>query len=454
MGGKKYLKKDFGFKFNSTLGNTNIEEKNLAQTMVSPNPYLTNLDEIKKRYDIVFESSIYPNKKEYNYINCNVFEFLWLTPKKNFKVCINTPLIYINIPRNSIKIKKYIDFELLFYLYEKNFQNWDYYLVKYLSSYKSFRTILEEINSINETTNKDFYLTQPRIKNYLFNNIKVINIATIKPKDILDNLIEGLMGIPEDKEEEHKEEKNKKDNKKLETITKKEEEKSTKENKDTDINETDNKKIDESNQKKEEIDKDEVKEEEGKIIKNDEDLINSIFVEKCFIAIIRFVDTKTFKANEYKIYFNFSQFKKFQKMEKYIDKVSFLIKFININYVQKSVKMDYKSLDTFDENEWIKDFNQYNTQYLKTLNNSSNNIMDYHRTTAEYLGMTKNSVIQIEVYPPISLARTLNDTGSIKTEKILLNNDFQDKVVSVEKDDILEMSKIFYNCYVEEQNKK
>ena len=438
MGGKKNVK----MKFNSTMGNTTIEEKSFAQTMISPNPYLTNLDDSKKRYDIVFESSLYPYNKEHNFINFNVFEFLWLTPKKYFKVCINTPLICINIPKNYITIKKYIDFELLFYLYEKNFNNWDYYLVKYLSSYKSFRTILEEINSINQTTNKDFYLTQPRIKNYLFNNIKMINIATIKRNDILDNLIEGLMGIPEDKEE-HKEEKNKNDNKK----TKEEEEKTKKENKDESNKE--------NNQNKEEMNKSEVKEEEGgQIIKNDEDLINSTFVEKCFIAIIRFVDTKTFKANEYKIYFNFSQFQKFQKMEKYIDKVSFLIKFININYIKKSVNMDYKLLDSFDENEWIKDFNQYNTQYLKTLNNSSNNNMDYHRTSAEYLGITKNSVIQIEVYTPVSLARTLNDSGSIKTEKVLMNNDFQDKIISVEKDNILEISKIFYNSYLEEQNKK
>jgi len=466
MGGKKYGKKDFGFKFNA-LATTSIEEKNLAQTMVSPNPYLTNLDDSKKKYDIVFETSIYPYKKEYNYINFNVFEFLWLTPKKNFKVCITTPLSYINIPRNNIKVKKYIDFELLFYLYEKNFENWDFYLVKYLSSFKSFRTLLEEINSVNETTNKDFYLTQPRIKNYLFNNIKMINIATIKQKDILDNLIEGLMGIPEENKDE--DEKNKKDKKEK----KEEEKKDSKENKIEDKNEKENKENEnkenedkkEENNNTEENKKGEIKEDkkdeqnqiegdEGNIIKSEEDLINSTFVEKCFIAIIRFVDTKTFKANEYKIYFNFSQFQKFQKMEKYIDKISFLIKFININYIKKSVNIDYKSIDNFDEDEWIKDFNQYNTQYLKTLNNNSINMMDYHRTNAEYLGMTRNSVIQIEIYTPISIARTLNEAGSIKTEKIFMNNDYQDKIVSVEKDNILELSKIFYDCYEEEQNKK
>lgn len=438
MGGKKYLKKDFGFKL-SGLNSTNIEEKNLAQTMVNPNPYLTNLDDSKKKYDIVSESSIYPNKKEYNYINFNVFEFLWLTPNQYFKVSINTPLTYIHIPKNKIKVKKYVDFELLFYLYEKNFQNWDFYLVKYLSSFKSFRSLLEEINSINEASNKDFYLTPPKIKTYLFNDIKIINIATIKQRDILDNLIEGLMGIPEEnKEDEHKEEKHKK----------------YKENNKDESNKKENKEIDEEDNNNKDSDKSQTHEEEGKIIQKENDLINSTFIEKCFISIIRFVDTKTFKANEFKIYFNFSQFQKFQKMEKYIDKISFLIKFVNINYKKKYINVDYKSLDSFDEDEWIKDFNRYNTQYIQTLNNSSTNMLDYHRTNAEYLGILRNSVIQIEIYTPISLGRTLNDSGSIKTEKIFMNNDYQDKVVSVGKDDILEMSKIFYDCYEEEQNKK
>jgi hypothetical protein len=216
MGGKKNIKKEMaGFKFNP-LGSAILEEQNLAQTMAGniPNTYLTNLDDIKKRYDIVSQSSIYPTKKEYNYINFNNFEFLWLTPNHNYKVCISTPIVTINIPKNKIKVKKYVDFELLFYLYENDFKIWDFYLVKYLSSYKSFRALLEEINSINESYNKDFYLIKPRIKNYVFNNTKMVNIATIKKKDILENLIEGLMGIPEEKKEDefHQDDKNKNHN--------------------------------------------------------------------------------------------------------------------------------------------------------------------------------------------------------------------------------------------------
>jgi hypothetical protein len=293
----------------------------------------------------------------------------------------------------------------------------------------------------------------------------MINIASIKQKDILDNLIEGLMGIPEDKKEEEQKDENKK---KKETEKEKNENEENKENKKEENTEKEenkeeaNKEKEKETDNKEESKKEEKEKEEGEkeekeevnINKENEDLTNSTFVQKSFIAIIRFADIKTFKANEYKIYFNFSQLQKFQKMEKYVDKISFLIKFIDINYKKKSVSMNYKSLDHFDENKWIKEFNQYNTQYLNTLENKSNSSNDVHRMAAEYLGMTKNSIIQIEIYTPISLARTLSEIGLIKTDKILMSNYYQDKAVDVEKDNILEMSKIFYDSYEEEQNKK
>ncbi len=465
MGGKKTFKKDLSaFKFNNPLGNTMVEEQSMAQTMVGniPNMYLTNLDDSKKKYDIISQSSIYPTPKVYNYINYNIFEFLWLTPEKNFKVCINTPLACINIPRNRISVKKYIDFELLFYLYEHNFQNWDFYLVKFLSSFKSFRTLVEDINSINESYNKDFYLTQPRIKNYSFSNTKIVNIATVKHKDSLDNLIEGFMGIPEEDEKNDKTKNNSEKSSRFKNSSKsnlikvelkkkeeKEKEKVENETKET-IEAKKNKEGDDNEQK--------LNEENAK-----EELINSTFVQKCFLAIIRFVDTKTFKANEYKVHFNFNQFQKCQKMEKYIDKISFLIKFIDIDYTKKSVSVDYKSIDIFNENEWIKDYKKYNTHYLRTIdnkqnysnnNNNNNTNNEFSRTSVEYSGMTRNSVIQIEVLTPISLNRTLNDSGFIKTQIKMLNNQNQTKAIKVKKDDILGMSRIFYNSHGEEHNNK
>ena len=468
LGGKKTFKKDLSaFKFNP-LSTTIVEEQNLAQTMANiPNMYLTNLDDSKKKYDIVSQSSIYPIQKAYNYINYNIFEFLWLTQDKNFIVRINTPVANITIPRNRIKVKKYIDFELLFYLYENNFKNWDFYLVRYLSSFKSFRTLIEDINSINESYNKDFYLTQPRIKNYSFNNTKIVNIATIKQKDDLENLIEGLMGIPEEKEENKIKNNGEKFSKfknsskaDIIKVEKTEEKNITKEKEKEKSGDDDTSQKKEDNKKEEKVNSnnDQKPNEENE----KEELINSTFIEKCFLAIIRFVDTKTFKANEFKIYFNFNQFQKFQKMEKYIDKISFLIKFLDINYTKKSVTIDYKSIDNFNEKSWIKDYNQYNTHYLQTLDNkqnnnkqnNNNNTNEYSKNSAEYIGMTRNSVIQIEVLTPISLNRTVNDSGFIKTQIKMLNNKNQNKAVKVNKDDILGMSRLFYNCFEEEQNNK
>jgi hypothetical protein len=174
-------------------------------------------------------------------------------------VHIYTPLVSIEMPKNNIKVRKYIDFELLFYLYENNFKNWDFYLIKYLSSYKSFRTLLEQINSINEISNKNFYLTKPRIKRYIFNNIKIINITTIKQRDVLKNLIEGLMGIPEENEQ-HQDEINKVENK------------------------------DEADKEKEEDNKNKEDKKDENIIENKEDdsnneTINSTFVQKVLFQL-------------------------------------------------------------------------------------------------------------------------------------------------------------------------
>jgi hypothetical protein len=327
------------------------------------------------------------------------------------------------MPKNNIKVGKFIDFELLFYLYENNFKNWDFYLIKYLSSYKSFRDLLEKINAINEISDKNFYLTKPRVKSYIFNNIKIINIVTLKQRDVLQNLIEGLMGIPEENEQ-HQDEINIKENK----------------------DETDKQKL-EDNKNKEDKKNDDVI--ENKEDDSNNEIINSTFVQKCFISIVRFVNTKTYKAQEYKIYFNFNQHQKFQKMEKYIDKISFLIKFIHIDYIKQKVTIDYKSLDDFDENKWIKEYNLYNLNILETMENEYK--IDKHRTSAEYLGMTKNTIIQIEILTPLSLARILGESGSIRTEKAILNNNYQNNLMKVEKDNILQLSKIFYACYEEEQ---
>ena len=417
---KKGLKNEAGSKLNP-MNSSMIGGKHFSQTigMINPNMYMTNIDnDIRKKIDIISQSNIYPVKIESDFINYNIFEFFWLTPNKYFKVCINAPLISVSIPKNNIKVKKFIDFELLFYLIENDFKNWDFYVIKYLSSFKNFRTLLEEINSINECFNKNSYLTQPKIKKYTFNNIEIINIATIKKRENLD-LIDPLLGILESKEEEeNKEIKNINEDNKLE-----EKEESENKIKSTNPNGDENK------------------------------FMNSIFDQKCFMSSIKFIDTKTFKANEYKIHFNYNQFEKIQKMEKYIDKISFFIKFINIDELKKTVTIDYESLDIFDEKKWIKNFNKYNTHYLKTLENKSNNTTENKKLSIEFPGALKNSLIQIEIFNPILLAKIFSESGIISNEKKILNDNYQNKLINVEKDNILELSKIFYNSIEKEEKK-
>ena len=424
-------------KFNATMGNKkglkngtlmiklptknfqNKEEQSYAQTMAGqiPNNYLSNLYGENNKIIVTDKKSIYPSEKENNYINYNVFEFLWITPNNTFQVSIKMPLISVVIPKNNISVNKYIDFDLLFFLYEKEFKYWDFYLAKYLTSFKSFRTLLEDINSVNESWNRRFYLTHPRIRTYSFNNFKITNIISIKHSDILENLIDGLMAGNEDK----------KDNKIK-----------------TDKN-IDSEKNNNNNDNNNNIER---KEEPIQYTKAEEKIQTSTLIMKSFMALVRFVDTKTMKAQEFKIYFNFAQFLKFQKLEKFIDKISFLIKYIDINYLHKKVSMNYKALDNFDENEWIKDYKQYNIHYLNTISTESKK--EKPQTFAEFSGMTKTISIQIEIYHPLCLVRTLSDNGFIKTEKNILNNDNMTKTLMAEKDDIIDLSRIFYDNYGEE----
>ena len=401
------------------------EDHGFSQTMPNQvsNTYLTNVGDESNRYNIKSSKSIYPSPKENNYINYNEFKFLWLTPNDAFNVTIKMPLITFVVPKNNITVKKYIDFELLFYLYQNDFSFWDFFIVKYLTSFKSFRSLLEDINAIHEISNKKFYLTYPKIKSYSFNNYKFVNIVSIRHKDILDNFIDGLKNSSEEKKENKI--KNDNDNNKENTNN-------------AETNNTEPKTKDEATQ----------------ISKVEEKLHTSTLIQKSFIAIIRFADNKTLMADEFKIYFNFSQFQKFQKLEKFIDKISFLIKFIDINYIHKKVNINYKYLDSFNENEWIKDFEQYNYQYLNTLGNTSspNLSKDFQRIFSEFSGITKNTSIQIEIFRPLSIVRTLNENGSIKTEKNVLNNNIMEKSIEVENDDIKGMARIFYENY--EENEK
>ena len=70
----------------------------------------------------------------------NIFEFIWLTSSFQYLVTLKTPEISFKI--NGIEIRKNIDIELLFFLSEHGFKNWDFYLIEYLFSYYDFILII------------------------------------------------------------------------------------------------------------------------------------------------------------------------------------------------------------------------------------------------------------------------------------------------------------------------
>jgi len=143
----------------------------------------TNVDIIQKKKIKKTQHKLYPKKekeKEDTYINYNVFNFFWKTPNNIFQINVETPLIIFNVPSYNIIIKQYIDFDLLFYLFSIKFDSWDFYNIKFISSFKLFRIVLSQMASNNYKKDINIFLEKPKIKNYDFSDDIIINIFTIK----------------------------------------------------------------------------------------------------------------------------------------------------------------------------------------------------------------------------------------------------------------------------------
>ena len=117
-------------------------------------------------------------KKNKNFLKFNYFIFYWITNTKTYIVKITLPCVHLNIVENNIIINHFIDFELLFYLYKKNFLNWDYYIIKNLSSYSKFRNVFRQIGSFSNFYDKNFFLQETKTKINTFAEEQLINIYT------------------------------------------------------------------------------------------------------------------------------------------------------------------------------------------------------------------------------------------------------------------------------------
>ena len=79
--------------------------------------------------------------------------FPWYTKNVTYKVTITLPTAYIKVVEKNVTFHKIINYELLFYIFNKNFINWDFYIFNYFFSFKIFRILIGKALSYNYRNN-------------------------------------------------------------------------------------------------------------------------------------------------------------------------------------------------------------------------------------------------------------------------------------------------------------
>ncbi len=125
-------------------------------------------------------NSLRPNilKRNKFFLRFNYFIFFWTTNTKVYVTKITLPCISLKIVENNILIQQFIDFELLFFLYKRNFINWDFYIIKYLSGFTKFRDLFQKLGSLKPIKYMKFFLKEPKTKINTFSEEVLYNIYT------------------------------------------------------------------------------------------------------------------------------------------------------------------------------------------------------------------------------------------------------------------------------------
>ena len=454
--------------------------KNLAKSMMnigsgkSNNLFAgTNVDIILKKKVEKKTIKLYPKKeKEESFLLFNDFNFYWKVKDNLYQVCVETPLIIFTIPSYNIIIKQFIDYELLFYLFSNKFNLWDFYAIKYISSFKIFRIILSKIASLNQKKNINIFLEKPKIKYYDLTDEQVINIITMD--NTLNKKANKITNLPEfEKIEEEDKEHN----------SSSEEENAKKEmNKASTV---------QTVQTEETIKPNNINEKKGRSKNN-----NTIIEQKCFKAIVTVTDLEANKANEYVIHFNYKQFSKFKYIEKYMNKITFLIKFIDVNYEKSTIRFDYESLNLFNEKDWISQLERYNCNLsLKIDSNISNiitpkiiqekkikmspkksknkniksstitkeeekmllnNNLNNNPNKAEFVGDSNKKILSVEIKESTIVLKNLENNGKMKYRKFNILKEDENKLILNKKNMIELVNNLCDLCqeYIKKDNEK
>ena len=117
-------------------------------------------------------------KREKNFLKYNNFSFFWITNTKTFIVTITLPTLDLHIIENKILIHHFIDFEFLFYLYKRNFLNWEYFVIRNLSGYSKFRNVFQKLGSCVNLSSQKIYLKEPKSFQNNFGEEVLYNVYT------------------------------------------------------------------------------------------------------------------------------------------------------------------------------------------------------------------------------------------------------------------------------------
>ena len=116
--------------------------------------------------------------KNKNFLKFNIFVFYWVTLDKTYSVKVTLPTMTLNILEEKIVMNQFIEYELLFFLYKRNFLNWEFFIIKYLSSYSKFRNIIRKLGQNTTLYNEEFFLKEPKIRYNSFSDEVLYNIYT------------------------------------------------------------------------------------------------------------------------------------------------------------------------------------------------------------------------------------------------------------------------------------
>ena len=138
-------------------------------------------------------------------------------------------------------------------------------------------------------------------------------------------------------------------------------------------------------------------------------------------------------------------------MEVLVDKMSFFIKFLKINYDNESIYFDFESFNEFDETLWIKDMKKYNFKYLKNYKviyeekKIEDNVQDDVCIMKVYQGINKNIQIKIEIKYPLILMKGLDEYGFKTSEKINIEYKIEKILSNLTINNTLDLTKQIIN---------